>query len=74
MAVTVEEIKRVFIINAGSKDEQRLDDPNPNMSPEEVLEFYAPLYPELNNADFEKEELIGNTYEYRIEKQIGTKG
>ena len=73
MAVTVEEIKRVFILGEG-KDQVELDDPNPNMSPEEVLQFYAPMYPDLNNADFEKEELVGNRYEYRIERQVGTKG
>lgn len=45
MALHVKEYKRVFKHNG-----QKLSDPNPDMTPEEVMNFYSNQYPELKRA------------------------
>ena len=59
--------KRIFNFNG-----MVLDDPDPSMSPEKVLEFYAPLHAELNNAEL-KGPSIGSdgTKSYKVEVKIG---
>lgn len=55
-------------------DDITLPDPDPNMTPQEVISFYSGKYPELAAAGIEEE----NTNEegkivYTIGKAIGTK-
>ena len=50
-----------------------LDDPDPQMSPEDVKNFYANLYPELTQAIVEGPEL-GENLEYKFNRSYGTKG
>ncbi len=50
-----------------------LDDPDPQMSPEDVKNFYANLYPELIQAVIEGPEL-GENLEYKFQRSYGTKG
>lgn len=59
--------KRTFRFNG-----MVLDDPDPNMTPEKVIEFYTPLHAELNNS-FLKGPAIGadGTKTYKIEVKIG---
>jgi PRTRC genetic system protein C len=51
-----------------------LPDPNPAMSAEEVMQFYALQYPELTNATFSSS--TNDNYElvYEFRTNIGTKG
>ncbi len=63
------ETKRVF-----KYDNMVLDDPDPKMTPEEVKEFYAEIYPELTQAGIEGPEQDGETLEYEFDKAVGTKG
>jgi PRTRC genetic system protein C len=67
----VQAIRRVFYHK--SKD-LTLDDPNPNMTPEEVLDFYATQYPELNNGMIEDDALDGTIQRFNIKTTLGTKG
>ena len=59
--------KRTFRFNG-----MVLDDPDPNMTPEKVIEFYTPLHAELNNSVL-KGPSIGadGTKTYKIEVKIG---
>ena len=59
--------KRTFRFNG-----MVLDDPDPNMTPEKVIEFYTPLHAELNNSVL-KGPAIGadGTKTYKIEVKIG---
>ncbi len=63
------ETKRVF-----KYDNMVLDDPDQKMTPEEVKEFYAEIYPELTQAGIEGPEQDGETLEYEFDKAVGTKG
>ena len=49
MALEIKGMKRVFKMKKNSQ-EIVLDDPNVNMSPAEVMDFYSMNYPELPTA------------------------
>ncbi len=49
MALEIKGMKRVFKMKKNSQ-EIVLDDPNVNMSPAEVMDFYSMNYPELTTA------------------------
>ncbi len=51
-----------------------LDDPDPEMTPEQVKEFYANIYPELTQANIEGPELTENGLNYKFHRSYGTKG
>jgi len=51
-----------------------LDDPDPEMTPEQVKEFYANIYPELTQANIEGPELAENGLNYKFHRSYGTKG
>lgn len=61
-------------------DDLELADPNPNMTPEEVLAHYSPMYPELANSNIEKEDILTDPitfeqkYQYTVETKVGSKG
>lgn len=66
----VKKTKRVFIFG-----ETELPDPNPSLTPDEVIEFYSNQYPELINSNFSEEfdeEKLTTTY--TIKALNGTKG
>lgn len=50
MALEIKGMKRVFKMKKNSQ-EIVLDDPNVNMSPAEVMDFYSMNYPGLTTAD-----------------------
>jgi PRTRC genetic system protein C len=51
-----------------------LHDPNPEMSIEEVMQFYSGQYPELTTATLEDPEVKGDTATYAVRTTVGTKG
>ncbi|HNQ63115.1 MAG: hypothetical protein BWY15_02320 [Firmicutes bacterium ADurb.Bin193] len=51
-----------------------LDDPEPEMSPEDVKEFYSNIYPELVQAEIEGPEVGDEAIEYTFRRAYGTKG
>lgn len=75
----VETPKRVFEFNG-----QLLDDPNPNMTTEEVKVFYSDQFPEMLNSVVGSPEMAsGSKLKYKIEGKVqkygisstpGTKG
>lgn len=63
-------IKRTFVIE---KSKAELPDPNPQMTVEQVQQFYSTLYPELTTATVHKE-FKNDMYCYTFKSIIGTKG
>lgn len=69
MALNVKVFPRVF-----KHKDLKLTDPNPNLTPDEVMAFYSNQYPELTTSNvfgpkIEKDEAV---YEFRT--TVGTKG
>jgi len=69
MAVQIQQIERKFTYGQLS-----LDDPDPSMSLHEVKDFYAGLYPELNQSNIEEKETTETSITYEFLKAAGTKG
>ena len=62
-------IERKFKYNSVS-----LPDPNPALSPDQVREFYATQYPELNNAVVEGPETKAQVATWTFTRAAGAKG
>lgn len=69
----VKKLKREFKFTKGDTP-ITLPDPNPEMTIEEVMQFYAGQYPELTTATVEEEEKTGSKVVYRAKTSVGTKG
>ncbi len=69
MSLTIETAVRAFKFNGIA-----LQDPDPKMTPQQVKDFYAGIYPELTNAEIEGPEQKGATLQYEFRKAVGTKG
>lgn len=66
-------LPRVFIFSDKGQD-IRLTDPDPNLSPEAVLNFYANTYPVLTTAKISGPEIKEDCVTYQLESVMGTKG
>lgn len=62
-------LTRVFVYNG-----MRLVDPGADLSPAQVKDFYAAMYPELTTAEVTSAKEVGNELEYTFRKTTGTKG
>lgn len=62
-------LTRSFVY-AGAK----LVDIDPEMTPEQIMEAYTPLYPELASAVIGGSQYIGTELVVTFEKSVGTKG
>lgn len=51
-----------------------LPDPNPELSVQEVMNFYAGTYPELTTATVEEPKVQGKKASYKVKTTVGTKG
>ena len=71
--MTVTSLERVFMFKNGSA-EITLQDPNPDMSPNEAMEFYSNTYPELTTATVHGPEIKNDRIVYSFKTTIGTKG
>jgi PRTRC genetic system protein C len=56
------------------ENELPLADPNPSLSPEEVMNFYSGTYPALTTAKVEGPEIANDSMQYRFQTTLGTKG
>ena len=54
--------------------ELELPDPNPALSPQQVCDFYAATYPELNNAHVEGPNIKGSRQVFELAVSYGSKG
>jgi PRTRC genetic system protein C len=53
---------------------QRLPDPNPKLSVEEVRALYAQQYPDIATAAISGPEAVGDKLRYQFTRAIGSKG
>lgn len=75
MALTITDIERRFTIAAGNgKPAIKLEDPNPAFTPEEVMNHWANIHPELTTATIEGPKMTANGAEYEFKNTVGTKG
>ncbi len=69
MALSVQGIKRVF-----KHKELELSDPNPDMTPEEVMNYYSNMYPELTTSNVHGPNMEGDKAVYEFKTTVGVKG
>lgn len=67
-------MKTEHLVRAFTHSGREYADPDPKLTPEEVKEFYAGIYPELTNAEIEGPEHKGTKAVYEFRKAVGTKG
>lgn len=73
MKMQATQVKRVFQFKKG-KEDLVLDDPNPALTPEEVLSMYSTPYPELTTATVTGPDLKDEQAIYVFKTTVGTKG
>jgi len=73
MALSVTSLERVFKFKNGDV-KITLPDPNPDMQPHDVMDFYSHTYPELTTATVHGPEISDDRIVYRFKTTIGTKG
>lgn len=69
MALQIQGVKRQF-----KHGNRQLDDPDQNMAPEEVMQFYAGTYPELTTSNVHGPKMEGDVAVYEFKTTVGTKG
>lgn len=69
MALNISKYKRVFKHGTAT-----LADPTPDMSPEEVMNFYSNQYPELTTSNVHGPVIEGESAVYTFKTTVGTKG
>lgn len=68
-------LKRIFLFQEnGCTDDTVLSDPNPDWSPEAVMDFYANTYDILTTAKVSGGKVVDDNWVYRFESVMGTKG
>lgn len=65
----VETLKREFVV-----DGVRVPDPNPDFTLDQVRDFLAAAYPEIQTAALSGPEAAGSVLRYSFARSIGTKG
>lgn len=73
MAMTAKALVREFRITRGT-DKIILADPNPEMTPSEVMQFYSTQYPELTNGSVSNPEVKATKMIYDFSTTVGKKG
>lgn len=73
MALTKQQLKREFVVESkGNK--VVLPDPDPNMSPDQVMAFYSNTYPELVTSSCDGPAYENDRMVYSFKTTVGTKG
>ena len=72
MALVVSGMNRTFTFERNEK--LTLADPDPDMTPDEVMSHYSNLYPELTTATVHGPELKDDVAVYTFRTTIGVKG
>lgn len=69
MALEIKGIPRVFMF-----DGKELQDPNPDLTPQEVMDLYSANHPELNNGKVVGPEIKDDRQEFTFSAVLGEKG
>ena len=73
MALEIKGLKRVFKLKKNGET-LRLDDPNPEMTVNDVMDYYSMTYPELTTATPHGPVMEDDCAVYEFKTTIGTKG
>ncbi|HET6255827.1 MAG TPA: PRTRC system protein C [Puia sp.] len=73
MALQVTGLTRIFHFKKDGKTVE-LSDFNPNLSPEEVMQFYAGQHEELTTSTIAGPKIEGDKAVYEFKTTVGTKG
>lgn len=73
MALVINEMERSFVFRKGSQ-KIGLTDPNPEDTPEMVMNYYSNIYPELTTATVHGPDIEDDKAVYEFKTTIGTKG
>lgn len=73
MALKITNITREFLFQKNGK-EMPLNDPNPALSPADVMKFYAGIHPELTTGTVEGPKIEASKAKYEFKTSVGTKG
>lgn len=69
MALNVKVYPRVF-----KHKDLNLPDPNPDMTPDEVMAYYSNQYPELTTSNVFGPNVLNDQVVYEFKTTVGTKG
>ena len=69
MALKSKTLPRIFEYNG-----KNLPDPNPNMTPGEVMNFYANKHPELTSGKIQGPDIKDEQAVYNMSTSVGVKG
>lgn len=69
MALSISNVKRVFKMK-----DKNLADPDPTMTPDEVMAFYSNQYPELVTSNVFGPKMENDEAVYEFKTTVGTKG
>jgi len=69
----VKTLPREFVLSRGNGN-IRLSDPNPDMTPSEVMGFYSNSYPELTNGSVSAPEVKATKLIFTFSTTVGKKG
>lgn len=67
-------MEKLNLIRVFKYKDKELSDIDNIMSPEEVLEHYSNIYPELINSKVERKDIKNEIIYYEFTANIGTKG
>ncbi len=73
MALELKGLPRVFTFKHNNRN-LTLDDPDPSMSPDEVMSFLSNQYSQLTTASVGEVEIKNDKAEYTFTTTLGTKG
>ena len=73
MALEIQGMTRSFRFKKGT-EYITLQDPDPNISPDMVMNYYSNMYPELTTATVHGPVIREDMTEYEFKTTIGTKG
>ena len=67
-------ITRKYLFLNGNREKIELEDIDPEMGHERIMEHYSALYPELTNANVVDKGIIEGFHEIHFQSLAGTKG
>lgn len=73
MALEKKSIARSFVIERNGQ-KTILPDPDPSMTPDQVMSFYSNTYPELCTSNVSGPKYEGDQMVYTFKTTVGTKG
>lgn len=73
MPIISGKVDRVFVAEINGAQVE-LEDPNPNFTVEEILDFYVPQYPQLLNSKVISKGIENDKAKFEFATVAGTKG